>query len=333
MADVAVEAAQKGRVARHEEGERPAWLEQRVDGFHCSLVVGDVLEDVDTERRVEAVAAQRVDRLSQVMTADHDVGTIVKAVAGRPDIVVDHVDPDDQLAINHEAGDRTGAATDLEDALAQAAPDPIVDPAVVSVGAFHDFECRRSGWQVHVASLQMQTPPSWRGGVPVSHVKNAIIRSRSGIGPTIMASTFQASRSRRTWPRRSSLRAGGSSPCSIILITLLVWVGGLLKEGPGSSAYASGMRKRISAPACQNMAELFASRAYGSTKATVPCGSCFTPLPAKKRGTSTGSAGNGSRGMSGSRAAPITRALNSFDKPPALAVEDTVGAASHASAA
>ena len=82
MADVAVEAAQKGRVARHEERERPTWLEQRVDGFHGSLVVGDVLEDVDTERRVEAVAAQRVDRLSQVMTADHDVGAIVKAVAG-----------------------------------------------------------------------------------------------------------------------------------------------------------------------------------------------------------------------------------------------------------
>src|SRR2546423_600048 len=82
-----------------------------------------------------------------------------------------------QFAPELGLGGATGMA-DLEDTLAQALADPIVDPAVVSVGAFHDFEGRGPGCQVHVASLQMETPPSWRGVAPVSHVKKAIIRSR-----------------------------------------------------------------------------------------------------------------------------------------------------------
>ena len=178
MADVAVEGAEEGWVAGHQEREGPAWLEQRMHGLQCPLVIGDVLEDIDTHRRIETVTAEWLDRLGQIVPADDDVGTIFEPVAGCVNVVVDHVDPDDQLAINHEAGDGARATTDLEDTLAQAVADPIVDPAVVSVGAFHDFEGRGPGCQVHVASLQMETPPSWPGVAPVSHVKKAIIRSR-----------------------------------------------------------------------------------------------------------------------------------------------------------
>src|SRR5712691_8892820 len=70
------------------------------------------------------------------------------------------------------------------------------------------------------------------------------------------------------------------------------------------------MRKRMSEAACQNMAELFASRAYGRTSATLPCGSSRTLPPVKKVGTSTGAEGNGRRGVRGTSAAPIRRALN-----------------------
>src|SRR2546423_7662845 len=178
MADVAVERAEEAWVARHEERERPAWLEERIHGLQGPLVIGDVLEDVDTDRRIETVTAECLDRLGEIMPADDDVGTILEPVARFVNVVVDHVDPDDQLAINHEAGDGARATTDLEDTLAQAVADPIVDPAVVSVGAFHDFEGRGSGCQVHVASLQMETPPSWLGVAPVRQVKEAIIRSR-----------------------------------------------------------------------------------------------------------------------------------------------------------
>src|SRR5207245_10815316 len=101
-------------------------------------------------------------RLGSMVRADDEVRTMSARGARCVSVGVDHVAPDDQLAINHEAGDGARTATDLEDTLAQAITDSIVDPAVVSVGALHDFECRCPGWQVHVAS----------------HVKNAIIRSR-----------------------------------------------------------------------------------------------------------------------------------------------------------
>ena len=39
--------------------------------------------------------------------------------------------------------------------LAETGPDPVVDPAVISMGAFHDLERRRPGCQVHVPSPQM----------------------------------------------------------------------------------------------------------------------------------------------------------------------------------
>src|SRR5438874_2760186 len=183
MADVAVEGAEEGRVAGHEERERPAWLEQRVDGRHCPLVIGDVLEDIDTDRRIETVTPEWLDRLGQIMAADGDVGTIFEPVAGCVNVVVDHVDPDDQPAINHVAGDGARATTDLEDTLSQAVADPIVDPAVVSVGAFDDLEYRRQRTKVHVASLQVLTPPSWPSLVPVAHVQYAITRQRTRIGP------------------------------------------------------------------------------------------------------------------------------------------------------
>src|SRR5258708_21938589 len=70
------------------------------------------------------------------------------------------------------------------------------------------------------------------------------------------------------------------------------------------------MRKRMSEAACQNMAELLASRAYGRTSATLPCGSSRTLPPVKKVGTSTGVEGNGSRGVRGTSATPIRRALS-----------------------
>src|SRR6266849_3464700 len=76
MTDIAVEGAEERRVARHQHSEAPAWLEQRVDGLHGGLVVSDVLEDVDTERRVETVTPQRLDRLGQVMAANDDVGAV-----------------------------------------------------------------------------------------------------------------------------------------------------------------------------------------------------------------------------------------------------------------
>src|SRR3989442_15931995 len=112
MADVAVEAAQKGGVAGHEERERPAWLEQRVDGFHCSLVVGDVLEDVDTERRVEAVAAQRVDRVSPEMTANYPARAVVKTVAGCPRIGAGNAGSRTRVAWNFRIGGSRGPTPD-----------------------------------------------------------------------------------------------------------------------------------------------------------------------------------------------------------------------------
>ena len=174
-------------MARHKEREGPARLEQRIDGFHGPFVVGDVLEDIDAHGRVETVAAQRVGRLGQVMLADNDVGTIFEPVAGCANVVLHHIDPDDQLAIDHQAGDGSRAATDLENTLAQAVPDAVVDPAVVPPRAFHDLECGRAGCKVHVVSRQMNTPPSCCGAVPVNQVTKARMRCWLRIGPTIMA--------------------------------------------------------------------------------------------------------------------------------------------------
>src|ERR1700686_2417824 len=157
MTDIAVERTEKGRVTRDEKSEAPAWPEQRVDGFHGGLVIGDVLEDVDAQRRVERVISQRLDRLRQVIPADDDVGAIPIAFACCADILVDDVNPDHQLAVDQEAGNGARAATDLEDPLAETVPDAVEGPAVISMGAFHDLERRRAGAEVHQAGPTSQT--------------------------------------------------------------------------------------------------------------------------------------------------------------------------------
>src|SRR5437879_3113072 len=105
MADVAVERAEEAWVARHEERERPAWLEERIHSLQCPLVIGDVLEDVDTDRRIETVTAEWLDRLGQSMPAADDGGTILDPAAGCVNGVVDHLSPDAHLATNRDAGE------------------------------------------------------------------------------------------------------------------------------------------------------------------------------------------------------------------------------------
>jgi len=104
------------------------------------------------------------------------------------------------------------------------------------VGAFHDFEGRRPGREIHARKPPDVKPRvlARRGAYQPREERNHALAL--GHRPNDYGLNFPGGEVAEDPASEVVVEAGVSSPSSIILIRLPVAVGGLLNDGPGSSA-------------------------------------------------------------------------------------------------
>ncbi len=145
MADRSVKLAEQEWVPRNQQREGAVRFEQVVDSLQRGDVILDVLEDIDAQRRIKAVATERLSGSGHIVLQDDHIGIPPETRSRQADKVLVDVDADHQLPVRQKTGDRAGPAPDFEDPLAQGSPNPVKDPPVVSPCAIHGPKRLRTG--------------------------------------------------------------------------------------------------------------------------------------------------------------------------------------------